>query len=467
MFDLDSFDRTIDRSWTRFQSRLADHLAAMQNDDILILDWIEETTVDGFTPWVQFLAWDDEYVRSEVSSNAYLAPQHALSPESEARLCALGWARPTRLPDEEPDDGSPAFFVDKEQRWADQLAAMTVTTLREVWSVPHPSFLNPEILGTLADTDLLGIDTPDIPDHPLSVPSVIDETTAVAPRDPKELRDLISRTVDQALGFVPQIDDDGDVVLTLGTQPVFVIAHPDQPLVRLWIPLLREVVGRTRTAENICDLTAQWPGIRFVLDEDRLNASIDISGNPFVPRHLVDALDLVGKFLPTVDARFAARFDGVRFADLHPGDDQFDDDHPDDESADAGDEGLPSALLTLLHLDPDGAGVLSAEEVAAVCGHDRDALLDHLRTTSEQEISWRESAEQARAEGNSEEADACDHEARAWAQTHESLRSALRVVALPGPARPRPHVTKPQQTEMFGNLTEPTLFDDPTAGTEI
>lgn len=136
MFDFDSFDHAIDRSWTRFQSRLADHLSAMRNDDILILDWIEETTVDGFTPWVQFLVWDDEYVRSEVSSNAYLAPRHTLSPESEDRLCALGWERPTRLPDEEPDEGSPAFFVDKEQRWADQLAAMTVTTLREVWSVP-------------------------------------------------------------------------------------------------------------------------------------------------------------------------------------------------------------------------------------------------------------------------------------------------------------------------------------------
>lgn len=141
----------------------------------------------------------------------------------------------------------------------------------------------------------------------------------MAPRDPSELRELISRTVDQALGFVPQLDDDGDVVLTLGSQPVFVIAHPDKPLVRLWIPLLHAVAGRTRAAENICDLTKQWPGIRFTLDEDRLNASIDISGNPFVPRHLVDAIDVIGKFLPTVDARFAARFDGSRFADDHSG----------------------------------------------------------------------------------------------------------------------------------------------------
>ncbi|RDI24082.1 hypothetical protein DEU38_111159 [Rhodococcus sp. AG1013] len=463
MFDFDSFDHAIDRSWTRFQSRLADHLSAMRNDDILILDWIEETTVDGFTPWVQFLVWDDEYVRSEVSSNAYLAPRHVLSPESEDRLCALGWERPTRLPDEEPDEGSPAFFVDKEQRWADQLAAMTVTTLREVWSVPHPSFLNPEIIGTLEGTDLLGADTPDTSDGARPASSTLDETAAVAPRDPSELRELISRTVDQALGFVPQLDDDGDVVLTLGSQPVFVIAHPDKPLVRLWIPLLHAVAGRTRAAENICDLTKQWPDIRFTLDEDRLNASIDISGNPFVPRHLVDAIDVIGKFLPTVDARFAARFDGSRFADDDSGVESPDAENPDPIDSVDTDDDLPAALLTLLHLDPHGAGVLSAEEVAEVCGHDRDALLDYLRTTSEQEISWRESAEQARADGDSEEADVCDHEARAWAQTHEALRSALRVVALPDPGRPIPHAIKPRQMELFGNPTEPTLFDEATA----
>ncbi|WP_430331791.1 T3SS (YopN, CesT) and YbjN peptide-binding chaperone 1 [Rhodococcus sp. ACT016] len=456
MFEITSFDEAMDRSWIVFQHNLADHLSAMRNDDILILDWIEETTVDGFSPWIQFLVWDNEFVRAEVSSNAYLAPLYTLAPEDEDRLCALGWGHPTHLPNEEPDDGSPAFFVDKEQRWADQIAAMTVTTLRQIWNVPHPSFLRAEMIGTLEGTDLIGADAPDTDPAPEPIP--LDDGAAIVPHDPAELRDLVARTVEQALGFPPERDEDGDVILKLDDQPVFVIAHPDRPLVRVWVPLLYAVAGRTRAAENICHLTGQWPGIRFSLDEDRLNASIDVSGNPFVPRHLVDALDRIGRFVPTIDNHFATRFDGSRFADsMAPG--EHDAPDPGAACVEEAASDLPPALMTLLHLDPNGSGALSAQEVAAICGQDRDAVIDFLRITKEQEISWRESAETARAENDSIEAEVCDVEARAWSQTHESLRSALREIALPDHSRGMPPTTKPHQMELFGDPTEQTLFD--------
>ncbi|WP_420881538.1 T3SS (YopN, CesT) and YbjN peptide-binding chaperone 1 [Rhodococcus sp. (in: high G+C Gram-positive bacteria)] len=325
MFDSETFDAAIDRSWNGFQRRLADHLAAMRNDDVLVLEWAEESTVEGFAPWVQFLVWDDVMLRGEVSSNAYLAPRHQLAPAAENILRNLGWSAPTHGPDEDPDEGSSAFFIDREQRWADQCAAMTVTTLREVWSVPHPSFLRPEIVGTLAGADLLGIPDVGADDEP-GRPQV-DDTHAIVPDDPQELRDLIAGAVEQALGFTPRLDQDGDVIVTLDDQPVFVIAHPDQPLVRAWMPLLHSITGRTRAAELICDLTRRWPAIRFTLDEDRLNASIDVSANPFVPRHLADALDQLSRFAASVDAAFAARFGGARIVD-DPPDDGFDGDAP-------------------------------------------------------------------------------------------------------------------------------------------
>jgi len=325
MFDSETFDAAIDRSWNGFQRRLADHLAAMRNDDVLVLEWAEESTVEGFAPWVQFLVWDDVMLRGEVSSNAYLAPRHQLAPAAENILRNLGWSAPTHGPDEDPDEGSSAFFIDREQRWADQCAAMTVTTLREVWSVPHPSFLRPEIVGTLAGADLLGIPDVGADDEP-GRPQV-DDTHAIVPDDPQELRDLIAGAVEQALGFTPRLDQDGDVIITLDDQPVFVIAHPDQPLVRAWMPLLHSITGRTRAAELICDLTRRWPAIRFTLDEDRLNASIDVSANPFVPRHLADALDQLSRFAASVDAAFAARFGGARIVD-DPPDDGFTGDAP-------------------------------------------------------------------------------------------------------------------------------------------
>ncbi|MEV0945054.1 hypothetical protein [Rhodococcus sp. NPDC049939] len=425
MFDSTSFDEAVDQSWIMFQRKLADHLSAMQNDDTLTLEWIEENTVVGFTPYVQFLLWEDEYVRAEVSSNVYLAPRYALAPEAERRLVELGWDRPTRHPDDEPDEGSPAFFVDKEQRWADQLAAMTVNTLRDIWSVPDPSFIRTEIVGTLEGSDL-AVDTVEFEPPPDS--THLDEDTAVMSRDSDQLRNLVACTVEKALGSRPQVDDDGDVVLKMDDQLVLVITNPNQPLVRVWAPLVHGIVGRTRAAENACDLTKHWPGIRFILDEDRLNASIEVSGHPFVPRHLLDALKYFSEFTPSVDARFAARFGGSLFAE----------DPSRESNEDEDEEELPPALLTLLHLDPEGSGSLSGHEVAAVCGNDRDAILEYLTITQEQEIAWRESAETARDEGEAEEADVCEHEARSWAKTYELLRLALRVVALPHPTRAAP-----------------------------
>ncbi|PTR22896.1 hypothetical protein C8K36_11079 [Rhodococcus sp. OK519] len=318
MFDSDTFDAAIDQSWNRFQRRLADHLSAMRNDDVLILEWAEESTVEGFAPWIQFLVWDDVMLRGEVSSNTYLAPRHQLTPASDALMRTLGWSAPTHLPDEDPDEGSSAHFIDREQRWADQCAAMAVTTLREVWSVVHPSFLRSEIIGTAAGTELLEASDPGADDEPAE--STVDDTRSIVPDDPQELRVLIAQAIEQALGFTPRRDQDGDVVLTLADQPVFVIAHPDQPLVRAWMPLLHSITGRTRAAELICDLTPRWPGIRFSLDEDRLNASVDVSANPFVPRHLADALDQLSRFATSVDTAFATRFGGARIVDDGPDD---------------------------------------------------------------------------------------------------------------------------------------------------
>ncbi|WP_137725695.1 T3SS (YopN, CesT) and YbjN peptide-binding chaperone 1 [Prescottella subtropica] len=423
MFETAEFDASVDSAWGTFRDRLADHLSGMSTDDTLVLDWADESTVDGFAPWIQFLVWDDEYVRAEVSSNPYLAPRYVLTAAAENRLCDLGWERPTRRPDGDPDGGSPAFFVDRKQWDADRVAAMTVTTLREVWSVPHPAFLRTEISGTLADTILVDA----APEPEPAAASGLDERAAFDARDPHELRDLVARTVEQAIGHMPDRDDDGDVALRLGDQRVFIIVHPDKPLVRLWMPLLLGIAGRTRAAENACDLTKRWPGMRFTLDEDRLSASIDIFGSPFVPRHLVDALDQLRLLAPRIDVDFAARFGGTLYIDgpVCDSDDTISDDRP------IADVDLPQPLSTLLHLDPDGAGALDPHEVAAVCAYDRDAVLDYLRLATGQETVWNRFADDALHDGDDEVAAACEAEARAWARTHESLRGALRVITLP------------------------------------
>src|SRR5262245_28468484 len=88
-FDL---DRTTRRAWGRFQSSLADHVVAMEDDDVLVVDaetWLGDDA-SGAAPYVQFCAWGDDLVRAEVSSNEYLDPAVALDRAGVEALVALG-----------------------------------------------------------------------------------------------------------------------------------------------------------------------------------------------------------------------------------------------------------------------------------------------------------------------------------------------------------------------------------------
>ncbi|MEV0946546.1 O-acetyl-ADP-ribose deacetylase [Rhodococcus sp. NPDC049939] len=141
------------------------------------------------------------------------------------------------------------------------------------------------------------------------------------------------------------------------------------------------------------------------------------------------AVDLFRPFTPSVEARPSVGPSSERRG--APSTALTVDQTEDDED----DPGLPPALMALIHLDPGGHGLLTAHEVATVCGYDRDAVLEYLKITQEREIEWRKFAETAIGEGDLEEADACEYELRAWARTYQSLRSALRVIALPDATR--------------------------------
>ena len=95
-FDL---DRSTARAWSVFRGRLADLVAAMEDDDLALVE--AESSVnekdEGAAPYVQFCAWGDDLVRCEVSSNAYLADEQQLDDEQAAALVALGWNAPTSL----------------------------------------------------------------------------------------------------------------------------------------------------------------------------------------------------------------------------------------------------------------------------------------------------------------------------------------------------------------------------------
>lgn len=171
---------------------------------------------------------------------------------------------------------------------ADMLARHIVSVLRGRGEVPHPAFLQA---------------------HP---PSALGD-----------LRERVSDALAHALGRPVPVDADGDFVVILDSQVVFVMIDDDGNI-RLWAPLLHAIPeddipgaapdgGRTHALTELTELNRTWSHIKVVLVEDRLVATVDLLGDPFVPRHLSELLERLKGFLTVVDERFARRFDGVRY----------------------------------------------------------------------------------------------------------------------------------------------------------
>ena len=127
-------DRATGVAWREFQAQLADRLAAMEEDDVAIVEAVAGHEPEaGAVPYVQFCAFGDGMLRGEVASNHVLDERWQLDAEALAALGELGYAAPTYAPDEEPDHGSLNHYVDLERTEADRLAVMATRALRDVF----------------------------------------------------------------------------------------------------------------------------------------------------------------------------------------------------------------------------------------------------------------------------------------------------------------------------------------------
>ncbi len=423
--DLD-LDRSTMRAWSRFQSSLADHVVAMEDDDVLVVDaetWLGEDAT-GAAPYVQFCAWGDDLVRAEVSSNEYLDAEVALDEAGAETLAALGWLEPTHGAGEEPDEGSANFYLDAGRREGDRLAAMAVAALRDVFGVPHPAFLDwpepPPTSGTDGSGELEG---------PGTWPA--DEPLAVMPESADHLRELVAAALTPPGGPAIELDEDGDIPLPTGSALLFVRVNDEAPVVEMFSFVVRGALDKERAAFEVAVLNRDTRMVKFVLLNDAVLATLHLPAAPFAPRNLRALVAAMAEVIDRVDDDLAARVGGRLGLDPEPDDDEADDENADgDDADDAGEPeetSLHPALLTLLQLDPEGEGV-DPELAASVCGYDRDLVLSLLTRASEQEITWRNSADAALIADDTDEADVCFDQGRAWKATVETLRQALRVI---------------------------------------
>ncbi|MFZ3394774.1 hypothetical protein TVH25_16060, partial [Rhodococcus sp. 7Tela_A2] len=420
------FDRDVDLAWREFRARLADHVAAMQDGDGLVLEPLAEESAGPAGPCVQFYAWDEDQVRCEVPSNTHLADDRRLRPEDEALLLELGLHAPSRGADDPEDGGSPAFWIDRPLAWADQLAELSVRALREVWGVPHPLFLRSETFGA-GRTPVFEPPGP----RAESRPAVLSQL-AVEPVSEDHIRELIESTVHDRIGECPAWDEDGDLILKIDGVLVFVGVGPGGASVDLFAPIVHSITGRTRAAEVVSDLNRRWPHQKFVLVDDRLAVVNHLPASPFVPAHLVSALDGLAQFLETVDNAFASHVGGMPLREQEPDHECVPESFEDPPWTPAGEEDLPLPLLALRDFHLDGKVEIPTRTVAAIGDWESEHLQAFLDMSNEQQVGWASEALARAASGNDDGVAEADAKAHQWELTGRSLTAALELLERQG-----------------------------------
>jgi hypothetical protein len=409
-FDL---DRSTARAWSRFQARLADHLAEMGDDDVLVVDTeVARSDLPGAAPYVQF-AGGDATVRGEVSSNNYLAEAHELDAGDVSRLVDLGWRPPTVGPGKPLGGGSANFFVDLPRVEADRLAVMAVKALREVFGIAHPAFLSAGELGQ-------------DPDAPVSIPAEegSPEPLAVMPQSAEHLNDLVDAALIPLFGSTPERDADGDIPVPWGSSLVFVRVDEETPVVDLFSVVVEGVVDLERAAFEVGVLNRDLRFVKFFLVERRVLARVNLPAWPFVPEHLRSMLTGMSAKIDEIDEDLLARVGGrLPFAspDEGPATPRFPATRPEAVASD------DTVLMTLLQLDADAEGRVDPALAAGVCGYDQELIVRLLGETEGQEVAWRHARDEALLGGDGQEAASCRHEMEAWERTTVLLRRALRL----------------------------------------
>jgi hypothetical protein len=373
-------DGASEQAWAAFRRRLADHVAAMGDDDILIVE-IEGAApapgaddLGGAEPYVQFLGYGDGWVRAEVSSNAWLRADRLLDPVSIDAILALGWS----APGDEDDDN---FTEDALTCEADRLAVMAVGALRDVFGVPHPAFLQADGLEVERGTTRYL-------EHDADADATADEAAATRPVDRDELVALVDSALTPVFGHEPQHDDDGDIPVSAGTATVFVRVREDMPVVEIFCRVVHGIENHAAALFEVNELNNEHALISFAVVGDAVMADILVPALPFAPAHLRDMLevmcDSVDRVAPVLAQRVGGRVEVDQPADPDP--DPTPDEAEDDDPAPE-----PEAVRLLRQLDLDAPGTVTPSLVAEVCDGDRSTVLaliewceasddDHLHT---------------------------------------------------------------------------------------
>ena len=297
MADIDDFDvdRSTARSWAEFQSRLSEVISMIDESADLTIG-TAAVNPDG-VPFVRFSAPDRHVVRCEAAGNATLNDDFQLRPAQLTAMEELGWHPPSAEP-----GGGADFWVERPQDDSDQLAALAVAALRDVYGVQHPVFLAPDQLAEVLQTAPTAIEV-----APILEP---DDVTAVVPSSRAHLDGLVDAELTAIFGHAPLRDEEGDVAIRVGSAMLFLRTTPDAQEVVLFAPVVHDVAGRSRAAEVLNDLNVEARWVKFQLVRDRVFVLTSVQARPFVPAHLSQAVRIMSEIADSVDDELARKLNG-------------------------------------------------------------------------------------------------------------------------------------------------------------
>lgn len=272
-------------AWVDLRSRLAGQLARMTDDgDHLLLEMPEGSGL-GCTPYAQFAGFGDQMLRAELSSNAYLAPAHALDDDSCGTLQMMGWRG--------RDESGSNWYVERPVRDAPIIATMVVGALQLIFGIEHPQLLTYDAFGPHGSSaDELGLIATDDVEVELAQTQPVQLPAMLTPSGHDELTSMVTATLHSWLGMPPTIDADGDVVLTHLDQPVWVRVRQDQPAVEILARVAHGVHSRRATAAEIALLNRDHLWTTWVLRGRDVYMQLAVPAYPFAPGHLTSMLEV-------------------------------------------------------------------------------------------------------------------------------------------------------------------------------
>ncbi|MDR0416582.1 MAG: YbjN domain-containing protein [Propionibacteriaceae bacterium] len=298
-FDL---DRSIDYAWQGFQGRLAEVLSMMDATEPLTL-----SSPDGsgaVDTHIRFVAPSRDRLLALVPGDVAPYPERRPTEQEAAALAALGWRPPS--PTADPETAG-AYWAAGAQARSEELAGLAVRTLRGVFGVRHPVFLDTDVLAEILQGESAAAGAGELVAAPRGDAH---DLTAVLPKNAAHLGDLVAAVLRAAPDITPVRDADGDLAIRVGSAMVFVRVPADACEVLVFAPLVHDVDGRSRAMEVLNDINSHARWVRFALLRDRVFVSMSILARPFVPAHLRQAIAEVCKVADGVDDLLAQSLHG-------------------------------------------------------------------------------------------------------------------------------------------------------------